>query len=654
MEEIFDALLLIIPYDTIEYITLFLEKLPKDYINEAPRKYKLMYKAVKASRLDVLTLLISYGVEIPKDILLVARRNLEIAEFLLSKGAKLDLDDGRFLFKEILIESIRSMGFNRPITDITILYINNVDLTKADYLKLCIMIKSSIKVIMLLIEKITPTNDKYLKLIINNNSLNSLGKIEILTRLLNDCKLNINAENCLSDTIINNDIELLEFLLDNGADPNIPTEYNKTFLQETINVDWGPVNLDILKLLLNKGADPNDNSLFDICSRRRHPTRQDLEILKILVNTPDIDLNRKNEYGSTALQIVCEYIKVEFIEILLEGGAAPSGNLLLKLCNIRPLIQINQRAVKCLLKHGANPNSDENKDALLYAVRKRDTDIVNLLIDYGANSRVIVTPAFEVYLDDNDSSLDFTVESALECSERLMFDDITKICKQIHWKPPPATNLVNFRTEKPRVFATCCVVMLICERLYRVSDADVLPTELWVRILKFIQLREMGTFGNNTVMNALEPLEESSNNTPNLSFLEGGVVKKKLPKQIFNLMKKIINMSDEELSKNINNLIGCNIYEIDSLYYLLCNTNIENVKKTKRYILMKNKIKLTKFVLQRKSLRTKKSTVKTAKTAKTAKSTAKTAKTAKSTAKTAKYTAKTIKKSARLRKRISF
>ena len=199
MEEIFDGLLIIIPYDTIEDITLFLEKLPKDYINEAPRKYKLMYKAVKASRLDVLTLLISYGVEIPEDILLVARRNLEIAEFLLSKGAKLDLDDGRFLFEEILTGSIWSI-FNRPITDITILYINNVDLTKADYLKLCIMIKSSIKVIMLLIEKITPTNDKYLKLIINNNSLNSLGKIEILTRLLNDCKLNINAE---IDTIIN-------------------------------------------------------------------------------------------------------------------------------------------------------------------------------------------------------------------------------------------------------------------------------------------------------------------------------------------------------------------------------------------------------------------------------------------------------------------
>lgn len=552
MDGIFDVLLLSIPYETIEVINLFFEQINRYYIEDNSRKYKLMYTAVEENRLDVIKLLISKGVEIPKDILLVARQNLEIAKFLISEGAELDLDDGRFLLEQILNTS----RYNSINSNIIMLYIDYVNVTKADYLELCIEINSSIEVIKLLIKKIQPNDDKYLKLIIENYiPTNSQGKIEILTLLLNYCKLDINAENCLFDTIKNNEIDILEFLLDQGADPNILSEYNETCLDVAIDDDYGAVNLDILKLLLNKGA-------------------------------------------------------------------VPSGNLLFILCNIRPGIKINESAVECLLKHGANPNSKENKDALLYAVRKEEINIVNLLIDYGANSRVKVTPVFIMRSGDNDSSLDFTVESALECSKRLNFHEITAIFNNIYWKPQPATtDLVNFRTSKPRVFATCCVVMLISERLYNFSINEVLPNELWIHILTFIQKSEMRTLVNRTGMNSFNH-SESSNKTLNLSFLEGGAVKKKkkLPIQILNLMKKIIDMSEEKLSKNINNLIGCNICEIDSLYYLLCNTNIKNVKKTERYKIMKNKIILTDNFLVRKKSSVKSGTKSITKSVKSVKS----------------------------------
>lgn len=174
----------------------------------------------------------------------------------------------------------------------------------------------------------------------------------IILILLSSSIYGITLSDKLIDAIENNDINLVNDLIDEGADLN-PINYY---------LGKGPLisvclagNIEIVKILIDKGADVNATNEYDSTALisvsffpRNYP-----EIMKYLVQQ-GADVNAKNNFGYTALIMVS--------------------------------IRGNLEGVKYLVTHGANINIKRKygNTALIYAAKDGDLKMVKYLIKMGA------------------------------------------------------------------------------------------------------------------------------------------------------------------------------------------------------------------------------------------------------------------------------
>ena len=113
--------------------------------------------------------------------------------------------------------------------------------------------------------------------------------------------------------------EIVEFLLENGANPNIQNSYEETALMMASEENF----IKIVNLLLKSGADVNcqngnGNTALTIAAKEGN-----IEIVKILlVNGSDI--NHQNENGYTALILAAKNHMNDVVKFLLENGANAS------------------------------------------------------------------------------------------------------------------------------------------------------------------------------------------------------------------------------------------------------------------------------------------------------------------------------------------
>jgi len=116
--------------------------------------------------------------------------------------------------------------------------------------------------------------------------------------------------------------------------------------------------------------------------------RGDLERVKKLLTKRKVDVNEKNEYGSTALILASLNGRIEIVKYLLANGANINkqdwnGNTALILASLRGHIDV----VKYLLANGANINQKDKYGytALIFASSKGHIEIVKSLLAKGAN-----------------------------------------------------------------------------------------------------------------------------------------------------------------------------------------------------------------------------------------------------------------------------
>ena len=150
----------------------------------------------------------------------------------------------------------------------------------------------------------------------------------------------------LIDAAKNGDIELVQRLLDRGADVNAQDDYGNTALS-----NHHSISIDIVRLLLDKGA----------------------------------DLDIKDRDGNTALMLSSYRGDTDIVKLLLESGANPNSRDNIG-CTALLIASIEGHTdtVQLLLDRGANPNipANDGDTALMMATQQELTDIVELLQKY--------------------------------------------------------------------------------------------------------------------------------------------------------------------------------------------------------------------------------------------------------------------------------
>ena len=126
--------------------------------------------------------------------------------------------------------------------------------------------------------------------------------------------------------------EIASYLLEHGADPNIPDADGCRFIDALCFESFDEANLEVLKLAVKHGADINSCGysgmtplMYCVIGARRMEDDRNFEAIKFLVESgADVNARRDNGNGFTAL-IYAAYSRCEYagdiIEYLVEHGA---------------------------------------------------------------------------------------------------------------------------------------------------------------------------------------------------------------------------------------------------------------------------------------------------------------------------------------------
>ncbi len=223
----------------------------------------------------------------------------------------------------------------------------------------------------------------------------------------------------LVNAIINNDVNIVKFLLASNADPNyIPN-------QETEISPLGYAALsktnksDIIKILVENGADVNGHTnngitpiMHSMVSSDNHPNIENIKTL--LSYKPDVNVVDNSGYPVLFWAINHTNDMSDIIKLLIEHGANlnrkyhDGGTTILTQAIHFGEAHINN--IRTLIDGGENVNllTDNKWSALMEAVSKKDKNIIQLLLENGADINIITTHGDTglMYLarDENDTS----------------------------------------------------------------------------------------------------------------------------------------------------------------------------------------------------------------------------------------------------------
>ncbi|MFC1599108.1 ankyrin repeat domain-containing protein [Patescibacteria group bacterium] len=357
-----------------------------------------LYLAVKNGHYEIVKLLIDNGAEISSDrIVFLGERSdpihmaalkghIEILDLLIKKGAEINIKT--------------SANFNHIISQgATPLY--------------CALVSKKKEVVELLLKNGAQVNvqngEGYTPL---HAALCWERDISII-KLLIEYGADINYQNSKGDTPLhdamdNNSKEVVEFLLQNGADPNI---CNKSYQANVLHTAIEKKRADLIQLLIDYGAKMDGLSYrFPIYSRgalgfkvdkERNKLmsamelaaleRKSVEIVKILlVNGANQYLN--DEDGRTILHRLAQFDgywedKCQVAQVLIDAGQPVDlqdgdGNTALH----NAVEAKNVKLCELLLKNGADVNAwNYNATPLIIACARRKPELVETLLLHGAD-----------------------------------------------------------------------------------------------------------------------------------------------------------------------------------------------------------------------------------------------------------------------------
>jgi ankyrin repeat protein len=250
------------------------------------------------------------------------------------------------------------------------------------------------------------------------------NKNEIATILIKSDICNVSQQSNVGETalmiaIFNRNIEIAQQLIQAGADLNLQNKNGSTAL------NFAAANglYDIVKLLLKKDVALNTQHksgltpLMDAVCRGFH------EIVILLLNRgadANTQNNENNDY--TPLMYAISNNRNEIAAILIKSGKCAvnrrdkNGKTALMMAASKGNIEATQELLKILKKDGGDLNLQDEKGytALMYAILNNRKDIVELLIDNGADLK----------------QTDKNGRSPMKLSKYLGYSNITKILKQ--------------------------------------------------------------------------------------------------------------------------------------------------------------------------------------------------------------------------------
>ncbi|QOR34308.1 ankyrin repeat domain-containing protein [Clostridium sp. 'deep sea'] len=241
-----------------------------------------------------------------------------------------------------------------------------------------------------------------------------------MINLLTQYETDINKIKALAIAITTENLNVIETLLKNGADPNcckevlplqlaidigdfeiftLLAEYganlnniaNNGFFHKQLfklgyqNNSKGYIasledgNYDAIEIYLKEGFDPNLNIKFDNYPLLIVASHNEFNLIKLLIEH-GADPNVHSEYNLiTALSIVINKGNLKIIDYLLVKGANPSFA-------IANAVAGNDIAlVKYLIKHGASADAGYPREAFIIACDNENYEIIDLLLNNGAN-----------------------------------------------------------------------------------------------------------------------------------------------------------------------------------------------------------------------------------------------------------------------------
>ena len=184
--------------------------------------------------------------------------------------------------------------------------------------------------------------------------------------------------------------EVLQAIIDHGADVNATNKYNGTALWRACNKR----NTDAINVLLKAGADTNIalDANGDTCLMQAVCKDCSKEVLQAIIDH-GADVNATNKYNGTALWRACDKSNTDAINVLLNAGA--DTNIALDDNGDTCLMQAvykgrSKEVLQDIIDHGADVNATakENSTALMLACAKSNTDAINVLLKAGANTNI--------------------------------------------------------------------------------------------------------------------------------------------------------------------------------------------------------------------------------------------------------------------------
>jgi len=155
----------------------------------------------------------------------------------------------------------------------------------------------------------------------------------------------------------------------------------------------GRGDLEAVKVLLKAGVDINSQDIYSGNTALNSAAwNGQVEIIKILLEDPNLDIDFANNRQRTALMTAVGRGHLEIVKILLAAGANVnaldyhgSNSLMMALEGSHTKI------AEILIKSGININAIDNfgQTALLFAAQNGELEIVKMLLDAGANIDVV-------------------------------------------------------------------------------------------------------------------------------------------------------------------------------------------------------------------------------------------------------------------------
>jgi ankyrin repeat protein len=172
-------------------------------------------------------------------------------------------------------------------------------------------------------------------------------------------------------------LEIINLLLERGADPNYKNEYGDSILSNLLFSN-NSEKIKIIEKLLEHGAKIDDDTFFNAVGY------SNLEIINLLLDH-GANLNGQNKDGYSILNAAIDSKNLEIVKKLLDRGAILDNKTFYNAVNHGDLA-----IVKELLDRGADPNTKfSNGDSILNAAvlsrNENRLDIIRLLLERGAN-----------------------------------------------------------------------------------------------------------------------------------------------------------------------------------------------------------------------------------------------------------------------------